>query len=228
MRRPPRALLAWSAAALVALGTARVVATDLAALHRRARELDTVAEVVVARDDLQLGTVVHADDLRTVRTAGALVRSSLLDPDDAVGRVVVVPIVAGAPLSTANLAPASRDPTHAVVPRGMRAVHVSADSGLRPAVGAVVDVLVTFDPSIVVAEGGGSPTTTVARAATVLPGPTDGDSVDDLGRAGITLLVTEDEAHRLAFASANGVLTIALAPPEDACCKPSSSASSRD
>ena len=35
---------------------------------------------------------------------------------------------------------------------------------------------------------------------------------------GVTLLVTEDEARGLAFAAANGVLTLALAPPEDACC----------
>ena len=33
---------------------------------------------------------------------------------------------------------------------------------------------------------------------------------------GITLLVDADDAERLAFAEANGVVTIALVPPEDA------------
>ena len=33
---------------------------------------------------------------------------------------------------------------------------------------------------------------------------------------GVTLLVDADDARRLAFAEANGVVTIALVPPEDA------------
>jgi Flp pilus assembly protein CpaB len=230
VRRSPRVLLTWIAAALLAHGTARVVATDLAVLHRRARALDVVAHVVVARHDLPLGAVIDARDLRTIETAGDLAGRALTDTGSAVGHVVVVPVVAGAPLFSAHVAPSRRDPLGAVVPRGMRVVHVAAESGLRPAPGAVVDVLATFDPTILVGEGGGEPTLTVAQAATVLATTNSAveTRVDDPTERGITLLVTEDEAHRLAFASANGVLTIALAPPEDACCKPSSSASSRD
>lgn len=228
MRRSPRVLLTWIAAASLALGTARVVATDLAVLHRRAGALDVVAHVVVARHDLPLGAVITARDLRTIETAGDLAGRALTDTGSAIGQVVVVPVVGGAPLFAAHVAPSRRDPLGAVVPRGMRVMHVAAESGLRPAPGAVVDVLATFDPTILVGEGGGEPTLTVAQAATVIAATGVDDRVDEPTERGITLLVTEDEAHRLAFASANGVLTIALAPPEDACCKPSSSASSRD
>ena len=57
----------------------------------------------------------------------------------------------------------------------------------------------------------------VAHAARVLAVDADDDALAD--GAGVTLLVTEDEARGLAFAAANGVLTLALAPPEDACCR---------
>jgi Flp pilus assembly protein CpaB len=59
--------------------------------------------------------------------------------------------------------------------------------------------------------------TVVAQAARVLAVDTDRTS-DVSGGVGVTLLVTAIEARGLAFAAANGVLTLALAPPEDACC----------
>ena len=52
MRRSPRVLLAWLAALVVALTTARVVGGDLAALHRRAASLGPLRSVVVAAHDL--------------------------------------------------------------------------------------------------------------------------------------------------------------------------------
>jgi hypothetical protein len=48
-----------------------------------------------------------------------------------------------------------------------------------------------------------------------------GDSGVESG-AGVTLLVTEAEANGVAYAAGNGELVIALAPPETACCTPSS------
>jgi Flp pilus assembly protein CpaB len=43
----------------------------------------------------------------------------------------------------------------------------------------------------------------------------------DDANAGVTLLVTESEARVLAFAAANGDLTLAIAPPESALHSPS-------
>ena len=74
-------------------------------------------------------------------------------------------------------------------------------------------MLVALDPTLSDRREG----QVVARAARVLAVEADDDALAD--GAGVTLLVTEDEARGLAFAAANGVLTLALAPPEDACCR---------
>lgn len=234
MRRSPRAVVMWATALLVALATARFVAADLATLHRSARALGAPRGVVVASHDLPLGALLDPTDLRIVRSASERFPSGTLgDERDAVGRIVTVPVLAGAPVLEGALAPGDRTGLDGLVPEGRRAIRIADDAGLAPAPGAVVDVMVTIDPSLVAAAGGGDPTVIVARAALVLPSaptaatarPGGGAPSDD---SGITLLVTEDEAKRLAFATAHGVVTLALAPPEDACCRTSSSGSSRD
>ena len=60
----------------------------------------------------------------------------------------------------------------------------------------------------------------VAHAARVLAidGTDDAAATGAAAGVGVTLLVTEDEARGIAFAAANGVVMLALAPPEDACC----------
>ncbi|MGQ0826561.1 MAG: Flp pilus assembly protein CpaB [Actinomycetota bacterium] len=211
----PRALLAGCAALAVAAATATVVGSDLAALHRRARELGAPSPVVVAEDDLVLGAVVGADAVRTVfRYASAIPPDAVTDADDAVGRVVLVPLLAGTVVLGGNLAAADRPGLTGLVAPGTRAIRIEPIDGLRPPVGAVVDVLAAVDPTL-----GGPATSVVARAARVLAVDDGGtDEYTGNGRAGVTLLVTEEEAHGVAFALANGVLTLALAPPEDACC----------
>lgn len=155
LRPPPRSLVLSLLAGVVALVTARVVAADLASLHRR------------AADPRAPGVTTT-----TERT-----------PDRRPG---------------------------AVVPPGMRAVRVAVEPEWRLPRGAVVDVL---------APGEGE-ASTVAEGAVVLDaGSANGGAV--------TLLVTVDAARRVASAAAAGPLTLALAPPEDACCRTSSSVSSR-
>jgi len=246
MRRSPRALVSWAAALLVALATARFVATDLAALHRSARALGSPVDVIVAAHDLPLGSTVGRDDTRTVRVAtDDLAPGTLHDESAARGMTVAVPVLAGAPVLERALAPRDRSGLDGLVPNGSRAVRLADDAGLAPRPGSVVDVLVTIEPGLVAEAGGGDPTVVVARSALVLssdaayaagvraaPAP---DSTGNSGGVtpspydnGVTLLVTAAEAKRLAFATAHGVVTLALAPPEDACCKTSSSGSSRD
>ena len=72
----------------------------------------------------------------------------------------------------------------------------------------------------------------VARGAIVLEGDGAGAAARDSSSTvttiaansassapiGVTLLVSESEAGPIAFAAANGVLTLALAPPESVCC----------
>jgi len=218
VRRSPRALAAWIAAIVVALLTARLVATDLATLHRRAAELGPLRPVLVAADDLPLGATLRRTDVRVVRMyASTVPRGALHAEHDAVGRVVAVPVLRGATVLARHLARAHRSGLDAVVPDGSRAIRVVTDDGLRPRPGDVVDVLVSLDPSQVAQAGGGKGALTVAKAARVLAVDAGGASGVAKG-PGVTLLVTEQEAHAVAFAVANGALMLALAPPEAACC----------
>lgn len=227
MRRSPRSLLTAALALLVATATAWTVGSDLAALHRRARELGPPRPVVIAARDLPLGARVGAADLRTVdRHASTVPDRTLRDPSEAIGRVVAVPVLAGALVTGRHLAAADRPGTDGLVAPGTRAVHLRTQDGLRPRPGAVVDVLATLDPGLAGETTVGPPggAVTVASAARVLAvdegdGATDA-SYDAAAAGGVTLLVTEREARTLAFAAANGVLMLALAPPEDACCPP--------
>lgn len=214
-RRSPRALALWGAAALVALVTAAVVAGDLAALHRRAAGLGPEVHAVVATRDLRVGRVLAARDL----TTRAVHRSQLpahvmTDRRALVGRVVAAPVLDGAYVVGRAVAPAHRTGLDGVVPAGMRAMRVVVTDALVPRAGAAVDVLATYDPSSGSSDGG---TIVVAAGVTVLG--TDrrgGAGAGRTGSAGVTLLVDPDQAAALADAEANGVVTVALVPPEDA------------
>ncbi len=76
-----------------------------------------------------------------------------------------------------------------------------------------VDVLVTFDPAQVSASS--DPTLTVADAVPVLALDSTTKTSGSTETTGVTLMVDADEAPRLAYASANGVLALALVPPEE-------------
>jgi Flp pilus assembly protein CpaB len=115
-----------------------------------------------------------------------------------------------------NLAPRRRTGLDGVVPAGMRAMRVVVTDAVDPRAGAAVDVIATYDPAA--AEAGGNDTTVViADGVTVLG--TDRRASAGSGRAGargVTLLVDPEQARALADAQANGVVTLALVPPEDA------------
>ncbi|MEX2100738.1 MAG: Flp pilus assembly protein CpaB [Acidimicrobiia bacterium] len=216
-RRSPRVLALWGAAGAVALVTALVVASDLAALHRRAADLGPVVTAVVATRDLALGTALRASDLdeRQIHQL-QLPRGALEDARAIVGRVVSVPIVRGGFVADGNLAPRNRTGLDGAIPQGMRAMRVVAVNAVRPRAGAAVDVLATFDTS-----GSNRAAQTVVVAAGVLVIDTDAasDRADAGTRSdtlGVTLLVDSADAQQLAFAEANGVITITLVPPEDA------------
>jgi pilus assembly protein CpaB len=215
MRRSPRVAFAWLATLVVALTTARVVGGDLATLHRRAATLGPERQVVVAARDLDIGETITARDVTTeARYQKDIPREALTDEDAAIGRVVRVPVVQHALLFTAHLAPSDRSGIDGVVGDGQRAVHVTPADGFRPPRGSIVDVLAAFDPTAVVVDGARASAVIVASGARVLA-TDERDTVDETN-AGVTLLVTESEARVLAFAAANGDLTLAIAPPESA------------
>ena len=216
-RRSPRALALWGAALLVAVVTAAVVAGDLAALHRRAAGLGPEVDALVATHDLAVGTVLDEADLGTRKAYRSQLPAAVLTDRGAVaGRVVSVPVVRGAYLGAGNVAPRRRTGIDGVVPRGMRAIRVVVTDAIEPRPGAAVDVLATHDPAAAEARGGDT-TEVVADGVTVLR--TDHRGGSGAGRAGATgvlLLVDPEQARALADAQTNGVVTLALVPPEDA------------
>ncbi|MCZ7529999.1 MAG: Flp pilus assembly protein CpaB [Acidimicrobiia bacterium] len=216
LRRSPRALLIWAAAIAVLLGTARIVGGDLAEIHRQATSLGPLIHVVVASRDLPLGATIESGDVESVtRHESQVSDAALHDVDDVVGRIVVVPLVADTTVLAANVADSDRDGTDAVVPDGMRVMRVPLDVAVRPRTGDVVDLIATFDATFTTSADGA--TSVVASAATVLTVEVDDSDISAPGPA-VTVLVTAQESRQLAFALTHGVVTLAVAPPEEACC----------
>ncbi|HET9728665.1 MAG TPA: RcpC/CpaB family pilus assembly protein, partial [Acidimicrobiia bacterium] len=171
------------------------------------------------------GATVQASDVRVVtRPVSTVAGDALHRASEVVGRVVRSDILRDDPIRAAHLAADERTGLDGIVPVGRRAVYVTTKDGLTPPEGAVVDVLAAFDPTaasmprgraIVVATGA-----RVIAANAVDPGGSGQFGSD--ATAGVTLLVTEAEARAIAFAAANGALSLALDPPEAACCTSSS------
>jgi Flp pilus assembly protein CpaB len=224
--RSPRALALWAGALAVAVGTATIVASDLASLHQRAQSLGEERGAVVATRALPLGTVVDRADLRSRSIhSSQLPEGVLRSVEDAVGRVVVVSIVRGGFVAHANLAPRRRDGLDGALPEGTRALRVVVRDTLHPRAGAAVDVLASFEASLG-ADGLPTGPADEGAASLVAPGVTvlgveevhtaEGDAL------GVTLLVSRREARALAFASTHGRLALALVPPEEARGSPTS------
>src|SRR5262245_55615599 len=136
MRRSPRSIAALLAAMVVAVVTASIVFGDLATLHRRADSLGPLRDVIVAAHDVPLGTTLGANDVRVVsRYASTIPERAILRRDDAVRRVVAVPLLAGAVVLEANLTDANRRGLEGLVRPGSRAIRIRTDDGLRPPVG---------------------------------------------------------------------------------------------
>jgi Flp pilus assembly protein CpaB len=226
-RRSPRAVLLWLGALLVAVVTAALVATDLAALHRRAHSFGSPRPVAVADRDLPLGSTIDRSDVKARSVHRSQSPTGALSPREVEGRVVTVPVVRGAFVVDGNVSPRRRTGLNGALPPGMRALRVVARDALRPPVGSSVDVLATFESSGA-ATADGAPTVVAARGVLVL-GTDDAPAAVETGERssdgqnsalGVTLLVTEDDAPRLAFAAAAGIVTLALVPPEDAASVP--------
>ena len=219
LARSPRALLLRAGAAVVAVATAGLVASDLATLHRRANDFGAPRPAVVAAHDLQVGATVRADDLRVREVHSSQLPPGVLSArSSAIGRVVTVPVVRDAFVSTRHLAPRHRTGLDGAIPEGMRAVRVLVTDTIRPRPGAGVDVLARFDLGAALdAEALDEPGSAVVIAEGVLVLATDDAATAEGSTAlGVTLLVTLREARALAFAATHGVLTLALVPPEAA------------
>jgi pilus assembly protein CpaB len=216
----------WSPAArwLAAIGVLLSVATFLLVqgyaqkARSLSRALGSPAAVVVAAGDLPRGAMLDPSMLRSVSYPETYVPpNAVLDARDVTGRVLLAPLAENEPLTEARLAPEGAGPVASLVPEGLRAVTVDASfpaNSIRP--GDRVDVLATF--------GGGRPyTETTVTGAEVLVVSTQSDTSpvsiggtnDSASASALILLVSPDDAERLAYAGSFADLSIAVAGPEE-------------
>ncbi len=208
---------------LVALIASGMV--TLFAYRMLSRRLNPTAEdltqIVVAAEELLLGTRLTAPQLRMVPWPKAVaLEGSFFDLEEIVGRGVVVPMLPNEPVMESKLAPIEAGVgLTTAIPEGMRAVAIKVNDviGIAGFVlpGTRVDVIVVGSPderkrndtSKVILEN-----IVVLAAGQNIEQGTDGEP---LAVQVITLLVTPEGAEKLALASVDGRLQLALRHPLD-------------
>jgi len=181
---------------------------------------DPGLEVMVAANDLQVGSKVEDHDVKIIRVLSAdLPPGAPRKRSEVVGHGVIVPISKGEFILPNRLAQENAGSgLPALIPNGMRAVPVRVNEVVSVAgfvtPGTRVDVLLTGTPN----GTGDQETTTVLQNVTVLAsGHTleRNSNGDAQNTAVITLLVTPDDAQRLTLAASQGHIQLTLRNPLD-------------
>ena len=182
--------------------------------------------VVVAIAPLSRGRMITEADIQLKRwPKNALCKGLLESTDLAVGRVAVVPIMAGEPVFDTKLAPkGSGRGLATLIPHGMRAYtirtsRVASNVGGFVLPGNKVDILLTLKGRFNDQTGGGS-TITLLQAIEVLAVDQELDApaenkVDPRQLRSVTLLVTPEQAAVLDLGQSSGSLTLSLRNPDD-------------
>ncbi len=178
--------------------------------------------VVVAGNDLPVGTELRMDDLRTLQwPAASLPEGSFSQPAELVGRGVIVPIVRNEVVLPQKLASkeagAGLPPA---IPQGMRAVSVRVNEVIGVAgyvlPGTRVDVLATASPTDKREE---TTTKVVLTNVQVLASGTKIEQTGDKGKpvaaTVVTLLVSPEQSEKLTLAATEGKIQLALRNPLD-------------
>ena len=189
------------------------------------RPEDTVMVIVAARD-LYQGVTITEEDLYAVQIPPRFLPEGIfLSPEHVVGRIPRERILANEFVRADRLAdPESGVGLNAVIPRGMRAISVNIKDGaalsgfLNP--GNYVDVLVTIEPDPESNKGGKEvepETKTLLQAVFVLGvnSRMQRDNAEDIEQRGpqkpsVTLLVTADDAEKVAHAENMGDIRLSL------------------
>ena len=178
--------------------------------------------VVVAAADLQLGSELKKEDLATINfPVGQAPDGSFAKPGDILGRGLIVPVVKNEPILAAKLA--SKEAGSGlppVIPEGMRAVSVRVNEVIGVAgyvlPGTRVDVVATASPN-----ESRSDTTSklILSNVQVLTAGTRMEQDQEKGKpmqvTVVTLLVNPEQSERLALASTEGKIQLALRNPMD-------------
>lgn len=181
---------------------------------------ETGVNVVVASNDIQVGSKVEEHDIRLVKLPAVdLPQGAYSKRSQVLGRGVVVPITRGEFLLPTKLAPENGGSgLPSLIPPGMRAVSVRVNEIVSVAgyvtPGTRVDVLLTGTPN----GGTESQTTTVLQNVAVIAA---GHTLERTATGEpqntpvITLLVSPDDAQRLTLASSEGKIQLVLRNPLD-------------
>jgi pilus assembly protein CpaB len=179
-------------------------------------ETGATVPVVVAAQDMDVGTVVEDAFVRVVDWPGAALPAGYASsPAEVVGRGVIVPIRTNEPFLPQKLASEELGRGLAmIIPEGFRAVSVpvndvvSVAGWVRP--GTRVDVLVTLNSVLNQQE----PITQIVLQNVQVLGNDRSIQRDAQGEAVpvsvVTVLVTPEQAERLAMAESDGRLQLAL------------------
>lgn len=177
--------------------------------------------VVVAATDLPLGAALEADDMRVVQfPQGQTPEGVFSSPDEIVGRGVVSALVKNEPIIATKLASKEEGAgLPPIIPEGQRAVSVRVDDVIGVAgyvlPGTRVDVLTTVSPTN---EQTDTTTKVILSNVQVLAAGTRIDQDQEnkpVQVTVVTLVVAPEQAERLALASTEGKIQLALRNPLD-------------
>lgn len=205
-------------AALVSFSIYRVLNTAIAS----ANSADTPA--VVAAFDLPVGSIITERDVRVMRFPGSSLPAGHFSRlEDVIGRGVITPIVGNELVLTNKVAAENAGGgMPAMIPPGMRAVAVKVNDVIAVAgfalPGTRVDVVVTGNTTRSADSGDVTATTVLENVQVLAAGQklqknTDGKPEEVQV---ITLLVTPEEAQKVALATQEGRIQLTLRNPLDA------------
>jgi pilus assembly protein CpaB len=189
-------------------------------LQGRAGAVEPGVQVIVAADDLQVGARVEEHDIKIISIpASDLPSGAPRRRSDVLGHGVIIPISKGEFILPNKLAGENAGSgLPALIPPGMRAVSVRVNEVVSVAgfvtPGTRVDVLLTGAPG----SSSEQETTTVLQNVAVLASGHNLErnaNGEPQNTAVVTLLVSPDDAQRLALASTEGHIQLALRNPLD-------------
>src|ERR1700761_920674 len=195
----------------------RVVGTRLALGQQKS------TRVIVAVNDVKLGSVLKDADLSTTDISGPLPKGAILKRQDAVGRGVVSDLYQGEPIVESRLAAVgSGGGLAATIRQGMRACAVKVDEVVGVAgfvtPGMRVDVLISGNPPGPANLVQGTKVKTLLQNVEVLSAGTDIQK-DNEGKPQqvqvVNLLVTPEQAELLSLASTQTHIQLVLRNPLD-------------
>lgn len=206
--------LAFAVAVVVSFVTYRT-------LRDRLQPPDDMTQIVVVADNISLGARLTEADLRLAPWPRAVpLQGSFQNIADAVGRGVIVPMSPNEPVLDSKLAPEGGGAgLMAAIPDGMRAVGVKVNDVIGVAgfvlPGSRVDVVLSGSPN---KNGELEMSKVILENVQVLAAGQNVTS-DVNGKPQnvqvVTLLVTSEESQKLALASVDGRIQLALRNPLD-------------